>query len=197
MKKAIAFFDVDGTLTRGDTFLANIRYQKGTWKCWLGFAWLSPWILAYKIGILSNQTAKEKALRLFFGGMKEADFRTQCEAFARNELPKMLRAKGIAEIEKHEAIGHQVVLVTASAAEWIAGGFKQFSHLQIEGTRLEIVDGKITGRILGKNCYGEEKVRRINPYLKDFQGPTYGYGDTKGDLPLLRKTTFRFYKPFR
>ena len=65
-------------------------------------------------------------------------------------------------------------------------------------TRLEVKEGVLTGKIAGVNCHGEEKVRRIKEaYPKDALTKVYAYGDTKGDLPMLRLADIRFYKPFR
>lgn len=57
---------------------------------------------------------------------------------------------------------------------------------------------KLTGKIDGKNCYGEEKVRRIQEKypLSEFS-EVYAYGDTSGDRPMLKLGTSSFYKPFR
>ena len=55
-----------------------------------------------------------------------------------------------------------------------------------------MADGKYTGKI-GKNCKGEEKVQRINAWLKE-QGLSIdkehsaGYGDSPSDAPMLRLT---------
>jgi phosphoserine phosphatase len=65
-------------------------------------------------------------------------------------------------------------------------------------TRLEVSGNRLTGRIEGANCHGEEKVRRIRDayQLKEYS-QVYAYGDTKGDLPMLALADIRFYKPFR
>jgi phosphoserine phosphatase len=65
-------------------------------------------------------------------------------------------------------------------------------------TRLETNNGKLTGRIEGKNCRGIEKVRRIKmQYKLDEYDEIYAYGDTKGDKPMLGLATIAFYKPFQ
>ena len=68
MKKGIAFFDFDGTITKKDTLLEVIKFQKGTLAFYTGFFLLSPYLVAMKMKILSNQMVKEKVLKYFFGG---------------------------------------------------------------------------------------------------------------------------------
>jgi phosphatidylglycerophosphatase C len=56
----------------------------------------------------------------------------------------------------------------------------------------------LTGKIEGKNCYGGEKVRRIQEaYSLEEYSEIYAYGDTSGDRPMLKLGTLSFYKPFR
>jgi len=56
--------------------------------------------------------------------------------------------------------------------------------LDLLGTRLQVVDGQLTGRIDGENCRGPEKVRRIySKYNSDDYAKIYAYGDTEGDRP--------------
>jgi hypothetical protein len=44
----------------------------------------------------------------------------------------------------------------------------------------------LTGRLLGKNCYGPEKVQRLKTLLGSLEDYViYTYGDSKGDRELL------------
>lgn len=197
MKKRIAFFDFDGTITTHDTLLEVIKCCKGSFRFYLGFIINAPYLLAYKAGIISNQAAKEKVLRYFFGGLPLPVFQQQCDAFAGTAMPSLVRPKALEEIKKLQNDGTAVVIVTASAENWLQP-WCQANNLLLLGTKLEIINGKLTGKIDGSNCYGEEKVNRINAAF-DLSGydEIFCYGDTKGDKPMLRLATFSFYKPFR
>src|SRR2546430_11142301 len=55
-------------------------------------------------------------------------------------------------------------------------------------TRLEAVDGRWTGRILGEAMFGEAKARRVRQLAHEegFElGECYAYGDTAGDRRML------------
>lgn len=195
--KKIAFFDFDGTITTKDTLLEIIRFQKGTLSYYTGFLLHAPWLLAYKLKLIPNDTAKQQILKYFFGGMKEQDFQRACDAFAETRLPHLIRPGALKEIGKLKATGVEMVIVSASAGNWIRKWSDSLS-LELVSTTLEIKDGLLTGRIKGKNCRGEEKVRRIiakwnlNEYAE-----VYAYGDSGGDKPMLALATKSFYKPFR
>lgn len=197
MKKRIAFFDFDGTITTQDTLLEIIKFHKGSFRFYLGFIINAPYLLAYKAGIISNQTAKEKVLRYFFGGMQLPAFQQQCDAFASTAMRSFIRPKALEEIERLKAAGTSIVVVTASAENWLQQWCLD-NNLQLLGTKLETVNGLLSGKIDGRNCYGEEKVHRINARFDlSLYEEIFCYGDTKGDKPMLQLATFSFYKPFR
>jgi phosphatidylglycerophosphatase C len=197
VKKAIAFFDFDGTITTKDTLLEFIRFSKGNFRFLLGFLLNSPYLIAYKLKIISNQAAKEKILQFFFGNTPVKEFEKQCNLFSQQILPKLIRPKAFAEIKKLQDKAYAVVVVSASPEQWILGWVNEM-NIHLIASCLQVIDGKITGKITGKNCHGEEKVRRIlEKHVLSEYDIIYAYGDTKGDLPMLQLATAKFYKPFR
>ncbi len=197
MKKRIAFFDFDGTITTCDTLLEFIKFQKGLFRYWLGFILHSPYIILYKLKIISNNTAKEKIFYYFWKGIPESDFQTDCDHFASEKLPQLLRPKAIQEIQQLKNKGFEVVIVSASPENWIRQWAKNYDAPVIS-TRLEIHENHLTGRIAGKNCHGTEKVARIKAvYDTGLFDEIYAYGDTSGDKPMLSLANFQFMKPFR
>ena len=197
MKKRIAFFDFDGTITTRDTLVEIIKFYKGSFKFNLGFIINSPFIIAWKAGIISNQAAKEKILHYFFGRLPVKTFQQRCDEFAVTQIPLLIRPKAMEEIEKLRASGAEVVIVSASAENWIQQ-WCSLHNLQLLGTKLQVKNDMLTGKIDNLNCHGEEKVNRIKAAFDLSQyDEIYCYGDTKGDKPMLGLATFSFYKPFR
>lgn len=197
LKTSIAFFDFDGTITTRDSFLELIKFYRGKPLFYAGFLLHLPFLLAYKLRIISNQAAKERILQFFFSGTRETDFRSRCNDYASTALPHIIRPKAMQEITALQAAGTEIVIVSASAEDWIQA-WCNTHNLLLEGTRLEVIDGKITGRIVGSNCHGSEKVRRIRERfrLEDYD-EILAFGDTAGDRPMLSLANTRFYKPFR
>lgn len=197
MKRSIAFFDFDGTITCKDTLFEIIKHQKGKRALYLGLIKLSPWLVAMKLRIISNAATKEKMLTFFFKDTPLQDFQRKCDEFISEKLPRLIRPDALQEINKHKQNNTTVVIVTASAENWIAGWCRQ-KHIECIATKLEIKDGRITGRINGKNCNGIEKVNRIKALFQlDAYKTILAYGDTEGDKPMLSLATFAYYKLFR
>jgi phosphatidylglycerophosphatase C len=197
MSRQIAFLDFDGTVTTKDTLLEFIKFSKGDFRFYLGFLINSPWLLAWKAGIISNQRAKERMLTWFFGGMRLDAFQDTCNRFAATAIPNLIRPKAIHEVRLLQAKAVEVVIVSASPANWLQPWTDQLG-VGLLATRLETRDTRLTGKILDRNCHGEEKVHRIRESydLSDYDY-IIAYGDSKGDKPMLALAANSFFKPFR
>ena len=200
VNQKIAFFDFDGTITTKDTLLEFIKHSRGSFRFYLGFVLNSPWLIAYKIKLISNQKAKERILQFFFRNTPVGQFEQQCERFSREALPGLIRPKALQEIIRLKESGASVVIVSASPENWIRE-WSESVEASLLATRLQTsstTPPHITGKIFEANCYGEEKVRRIKEaYTLEEYNQIYTYGDTSGDLPMLKLGTTSFYKPFR
>lgn len=195
--KSIAFFDLDGTVSSKDTMLEFIKFAKGRLHFALGFLINSPYFIAYKLNPKLNQWAKEKLMSYFFNNTPLTQFQKWGDAFATEKLPQLIRPKAAAEIQRLKQAGTIIVIVSASLDSWVRKWTEQ-NNLQLLASMPEVKDGKITGYIKGKNCHGQEKVRRIKvAYALDQFDAIYAYGDTPGDQPMLKLATVAHYKPFR
>jgi len=197
VQRSIAFFDFDGTITTKDTFLEIIRYTKGESRFAAGFALMSPWLIAMKMKLISNSDAKQRVMRHFFGGTPVDQFRQQCEDFVNKKLPALIRPGALRRIDEYRKQGAEIVVVSASP-EFVVAPWCRVHQLSCIGTRLEVKDGLITGNIEGKNCYGPEKVVRIQEKFDvRLFGEVHAYGDSRGDKAMLDMATTAHYKPFR
>jgi HAD superfamily hydrolase (TIGR01490 family) len=191
-------FDFDGTLTRRDTLIEFIRYVKGNKEFLIGFLKHLHLLIMMKLGIMPNWKTKRIIFQYFFGGMTLEKFNEYCEKFAK-EKASLLRKKGMVAVNKAVMDGDQVVIISASIENWVEPFFRfQVSNnINIIGTKIQVVDGKLTGRFLTKNCYGEEKVRRLleqYPDRKEYK--LVAYGDSRGDHALLDFADEGHYKEF-
>lgn len=198
LKKKIAFFDFDGTITRKDTMLEMIRFAKGNGSYYAGLLQLSPWLIAMKAGMITNESAKEKMLSLFFKGMPLKEFDAICVSFTQNIIPLLIRDDAKKALQFHKKENHEIVVVTASAENWVKPWCDQQS-LKIIGTRLATDQHQLlTGKLLSVNCNGDEKVHRIKSvYDLSAYDEIYGYGDSEGDKQMLSLATHAFYRHFK
>ena len=187
----ICAFDFDGTLTTRDTFLQFIRYVFSVRTFCLGFLLYSPLLVLMKLGCYPNWKVKQKVFSYFFKGMPYEEFSQLGRLFA-IDTSHLLRPKAVAALREAEAKGAKVLIVSASIDNWVQ---PFFPDVKVVGTQVEVKDGRLTGRFLTKNCYGQEKVNRILALYPNRE--TYhltAYGDSQGDQELLAFADEAHYK---
>ena len=181
MKQVFAF-DFDGTLTTRDTLIAFIRYACGTPRFLFGFLLHAPLLVLMKLRLYSNGKAKQRVFSWFFKGMTIETFDALCQDFARTHR-HLLRPETVRVLEQALTERAEVLIVSASIDNWVQPFFPSVTVL---GTQVEVIDGRLTGRFLTPNCYGQEKVRRILALYPDRSAyHLTAFGDSRGDRELL------------
>ncbi len=196
MKRNLALFDFDGTITHRDSFLDFIKYYKGKANFYQGFLKLLPTLIRYKLKIIPNWQAKETVLSYFFKNEPVEKFQQKCDAYGNTRIPAIVRPKALHKLKEHIAQGDEVYVVSASPENWLSAWCKHMG-IKLLATCLETKDGKITGKMAGKNCYGPEKAKRIQAAiaLKEYH-QIYSYGDSPGDHDMLALAHFPHYRVF-
>ena len=197
--KKVYVFDFDGTLTTRDTLIEFIRFAKGNVSFVIGFLLFSPILVLMKLGWYPNWKAKQKVFSYFFKGMSIREFEEKCKNFAECRA-ELIRLKGLKAVDKAVDENAKVVIVSASIENWVRAFFRQFGldMVIISGTKIEVKNAVVTGQFIGNNCYGPEKVRRIQELFPDRkQYKLIAFGDSKGDKELLAYADESHYKPFR
>ena len=67
---------------------------------------------------------------------------------------------------------------------------------EVIASELEVVEGVVTGRLKGLNCWGPEKTRRLKESIGETTYTLYAYGNSRGDKELLEMADYPFYKTF-
>lgn len=198
--KTIAVFDFDNTITYRDSLVPFLFYVKGFWKTIYSFFMLTPLFIGFVIGIISRQKTKEAILRCFFGGMQWKELQELGEEYAEKKLDRYLKPEAIKKLAWHHSQGHPCLLVSASLEFYLKPWAKRHGFNEVLASRLELnQENRVTGYLKGKNCWGEEKKRRLLEYLnsKSVQDcELYVYGDSRGDREILELAHHPFYRTF-
>lgn len=186
MKQVVYAFDFDGTLTRSDTFVAFIRFVHGRWRTTWGFALFAPMLMLMKLRLYPNWKAKQRVFAWFFRGMELSRFDGYCRDFAVMKA-RLLRPKMVALLEQALADGARVIVVSASIENWVRPFFARYGErVMVSCTRIDVREEVVTGKFLTKNCYGREKVKRIErafPHRNTYH--LVAFGDSAGDDAML------------
>ena len=216
--KKIFVFDFDGTLTHADTLLAFIRFACGPVRMCMGFVLYAPLLVLMKLKLYPNYKAKQKVFAHFFRGMTLARFDALCTAFSQ-QGEHLLRPAARSFINTVRSEAYAMAIVSASIDNWVrpfAEMYLQSDNAQdksqgnvqdnkpalpiiVLGTKVEVdAAGCLTGRFSTPNCYGPEKVRRIEavwPHREQYD--VSAFGDSRGDKEMLAYADQGYFKPFR
>lgn len=186
----VAVFDLDGTITRRDTYVDFLLY---CFRCMPGRLLSAPllvWALVlYKAGFRSNHWLKARFLGLIAGGVDSDKLEVLASHFCKKVLRHDVKKGALDEIQKLKAEGYKIVIATASFGFYVEklATALEADALLCSNARLDD-NGCIKGELQGLNCIGEEKARRVQELLCD-KGWTHverAYSDHKVDLPLLK-----------
>ena len=86
--------------------------------------------------------------------------------FGRTYVSQRLRDDTTARLRRHRELGHTVILASASLEPYVTPLGELLGVDDVVCTRLEQdAAGRLTGRLLGANCRGPEKARRVAEWL--------------------------------
>jgi phosphatidylglycerophosphatase C len=185
--KVVAAFDFDGTITDHDSLRDFLHFSLGSIGYAAALIKAAPQLYGCYRGRVDRQSAKEALLTASFGGKSVYEVDSWATQFAKKVLPRILRPAAVKRMLWHQAQGHHVVIVSASPALYIKPWAKLVGVQTVLASELEEVDRFYTGKLQGRNCWGEEKVNRLIGWW-GFNDPDflYAYGDSRGDAEMLR-----------
>lgn len=195
-RETLAVFDFDGTLTKKETFVPFIFYVLGPWEFLLKGIFLLGPLLLYAMGCLSNDVLKEKTLKCYFRGYCFKEFQKKAHYFSKKKLSFYLKKGAKKRIEWHQKKGHRCILLSANLETLLLPWAQEMGFSYTLATRLCVDErGCLKGTIEGKNCWGLEKVLRLEKVIGARGNyEIYAYGNSRGDKELLDYADFSFYR---
>lgn len=194
----IAAFDFDGTLTNQHTFWRYLRFVAGSVRFHKAMAELSPMLARVVAGKLPVMTARAHLLERLLAGLSHERETELAEDYARNHLPLCLRKSAMERLCWHQRAGHRTAIVSNSAESYLKPLGRELGIDVVLGTRFEVVSGFLTGRVLGNDCVGGEKVARLRATFPELTSCRLSaYGDSYGDHELLAIADQPYYRAFQ
>jgi HAD superfamily hydrolase (TIGR01490 family) len=188
---ALAIFDLDNTLLRGDS----------------DYLWGMYLIDKGAVDQESHQRENERFYQEYLNGQMDimAFLRFQLAPLARIPMPELLQMReeylenyiepiiteqARALVEKHRQQGDTLLIISATNDFVTRPIADLFAIDELIATNAELIDNQYTGAVSGVPSYQEGKVLRLNDWLKKTGNTLKGswfYSDSHNDLPLLQK----------
>ena len=190
MSAMVAIFDLDGTITVGDTYVAyllDVLSQRR--KRLLSCITLPMTALQFGLGRITNDEVKSAFLKGVLGGCTRCEVERFTARFLAGRFARMTKPRALARIDWHRRRGHLLVLATASLDLYADAIGRSLGFDYVVATRAAWDDDRITGDLDGENLRGEAKLRAVTRVLLDLNrgaSRTVVYSDNQSDLPILR-----------
>ncbi len=186
MKTAV--FDLEGTLTAGETWKGVARYlethgKKAAYRRF--FALHLPGALLAKAGLIPKRPYQNlwmKNLARLFAGMNEDELFALGRWVVENELWPSRKERVLKQLFDLKEQGYRVLLASGTYQP-VLDAFAEKIGAEALGTPLEVKGGVATGRLAGPMNVGRTKAERVLEHLG--HPPDLAFGDTAADLPLL------------
>jgi phosphatidylglycerophosphatase C len=186
-QRCVVIFDLDGTLTRRESYLAYlagflIRHPRR-----LLHILPLPWaVLKYALRRINNTELKQHFLHAVLGGAPQHEVEQWSRIFVDRLLAGGLRCGALQTLESHRRSGDLLVLLTASFDFYVNEVGRRLGFHHVLCTQAEWVDGYLSGKLAGPNHRGEEKVRCLQRLKDAHIGSTIAaYADHSSDLTFL------------
>lgn len=186
---SVAVFDLDGTITRRDTYVQFLLFcLRSMPQRLLRIPLLVVYLIIHKVGLRSNHWLKAIYLRTVVGGVGGARLEDLCEKFYQSTMANNIKQGALAELAELRGKGYKIVIATASFDFYV---YKVANALLADEVLCTVAEldkkGCVTGNIAGRNCLGEEKASQVMQLIssRGWSGVNRAYSDDKVDLPLL------------
>ncbi len=187
---ALALFDLDNTLLRGDSDHAwgEFLVEKGAVDA-ERFAYENDrYYKAYVEGTLDIfEFLEQHQLRPLALHDRATLDRWRAE-FIERKIRPLITAAARALVARHRAQGDTPVIITATNRFLTAPISTEFGVEHLLATDPEEIDGRFTGKVAGTPCYREGKVTRLRAWMNAHALTLHNswfYSDSHNDLPLL------------
>ena len=198
MTSTIALFDLDGTLCSGHLWEGFIKYylkhkKKRAWILAFWAVHLGSWLLVTcKLWSREKYTAKwmEDLCGIFKGASSE-EVLAMFHWVTDNYMLNSLRSDVVDILEWHKQSGHIVAIVSATSTVLLETVGQRLGVSHVIGTKLEVVDGTYTGKVVKPVCFGQNKAKLLQQFirqngLKIDLSSSFAYADSISDVPLLK-----------
>ncbi len=196
IKPVVALFDFDGTITTRDSLLPFLYFLYGFWGvARIGFT-AFPQLFGFAFGTVSRQTAKEAILTAAFAGKTPDELAEPVNQYITIRLCGLVKKEALDKVRWHQQQGHRCIIVSASVSLYLLPWSQSMHFSDLLSSQLAIDNsGRFTGKLVGTNCWGPEKVKRIEGLLGDPKNYLiYAYGDSRGDQEMLAIADKPFYQ---
>jgi phosphatidylglycerophosphatase C len=185
--RRVAIFDLDGTLSRRDTFLpfiAGLLTRRP--DRWLRLPLLLGPVALFLLRQMDRGGLKGQILHILFGGLPEPAIATWARQFSAAAVQRLMFTDSLHVLRGHQQAGDHVVLLSASPDLYVPDIGRELGANEVFCTPIAWRGNLLDGRLAGPNHRDEQKLRVLQALRQRLPGlQVIAYGNSEADLPHL------------
>jgi phosphatidylglycerophosphatase C len=195
-RPVVAAFDFDKTITHRDTFVPYLELAFGKRRVREAFIRLAPLAARVACGLATRDIFKERLIRILFE-KKPVSPLVEVGHLHGAAILGLVRTAARKRIDWHKEQGHRLIMVSASLDLYLAPVAQALGFDDLLCTMPSQQDAAFDGGLMGRNCWGPEKLSRLCNLLGDLaQYEMHAYGDSAGDYQMLDAADVPYYRSF-
>lgn len=193
MRGGAAFFDVDGTLLRGNivSYYAHLRL--------LGMSglkrrlWMASFLAKVPYYVALDKLSRRRFAAAFYRNyqsMTPAELREKAKTLFEQHIEPNIYPEAEATVRSHQLEGRRVVLVTGSLQPIVERVGKRLQVFEMISCRLKEHEGEFTGELEDGPLTDVQKAEAVRRYARKNDldlSLCYAYADSMDDVPMLEQ----------
>jgi len=197
-QNTLVLFDFDGTITNTTSFIHFVTYVFGAKTKNLTLFKSLPILSAYSLNLMPKDKVINIIIQKFFYNWSKEDLEDKAQSFTDSGyLETIIKPSAFKRLNEHKELGHTVFIVSASSESWMKFWCQKHDVSLISSKLLFDNENIFKGGFDTKYCYGEEKVNQIMKTINlEHYEDIIAYGDSRGDMDMLKLASMPFYDFF-
>lgn len=192
-QRPVAIFDFDDTLVFADSMLHWQRWYARRRKLWLVAVWV--WFTIVLRGLGKPAVWMKRAYMGTANRETPDSLQNLARQFSRECLSQCGLAEMLERVWMHHALGHRIVVVTASPSFYLQNLGDLLPEHELVATELEFEGRRVWNvpSLNGRNVKGADKLKALENRGYVFPIPgSFAYSDHHSDVPLLESVDYAF-----
>ncbi|MGC9325159.1 MAG: HAD family hydrolase [Desulfomonilia bacterium] len=189
MQEIAALFDMDHTITWENSGLSSVRFARKHGLIPLGHLIKTLFkITLYRFSLLNIEAWYEKSMEIL-SGVTLDEMERFSELWFETMIRKTIYKEAVSLINDHLSRGHRLVIITNSPSFFVHPMAQALNIRDILCTKVEMQDGRLTGKLVKPLCYGEGKVYYARTWARENcieLEQSYFYTDSFFDIDLMQ-----------